>query len=119
MTVLKKLLTALMALALLSSAAVQLNDPDPIRWVLLYGVAALACVLHLFGRCPRSLPLAVLAVSVLWALSLVPSLQPVPLSEVFGEAGMYGPGVEEARELGGLLLVMLGMGPLSGRRSRA
>ncbi len=37
----------LMIAAFLFSVAVQYNDPDPIRWMLVYGLAALACILKL------------------------------------------------------------------------
>ena len=35
-----KILSAAMCLLFVVAMAVQLNDPDPLRWVLLYGIAA-------------------------------------------------------------------------------
>ena len=48
-----------MLAAFLFSVAVQYNDPDPIRWMLIYGLAALACILKLMGRLNWYLPAAV------------------------------------------------------------
>ena len=49
----------LMIAAFLFSVAVQYNDPDPIRWMLVYGLAALACILKLRGRLSWYFPAAV------------------------------------------------------------
>lgn len=38
------------ALVLLFFAALQINDPDPLFWIGLYGIAALGPLLTLFGR---------------------------------------------------------------------
>ena len=63
----------LMIAAFLFSVAVQYNDPDPIRWMLVYGLAALACVLKLRGRLSWYFPAAALgAVALVWAASIAP-----------------------------------------------
>jgi hypothetical protein len=45
-----KVANCLMIAAFLFSVAVQYNDRGPIRWMLVYGLAALACGLKLRGR---------------------------------------------------------------------
>ena len=45
-----------MAVLFAFAAAVQCNDPDPLRWMAMYGLAMLACGLALAGRLPRLLP---------------------------------------------------------------
>jgi hypothetical protein len=56
-----------MAALFLFAAAVQYNDPDPLRWMAVYGLAALACVLSLARRLPRVVPVLVGLGAVAWA----------------------------------------------------
>ncbi len=55
-----------MALLFLFCMAVQVNDPDPLRWIALYGLAGLSCGLSYFGRLPRMVPLALGWLSFVW-----------------------------------------------------
>ena len=87
------------ALVFAASAAVQLNDPDPARWIALYGAAALVSLATAFRRAPAALHLGIAAVAGIWALTLIPT--------VFRERAFSGNEVE--RELGGLALVALAM----------
>ena len=45
-TTLWKATNALALAAFLFSVAVQFNDPDPLRWVAVYGAAAIVCLLQ-------------------------------------------------------------------------
>jgi hypothetical protein len=85
----------LLAVLFAASAAVQYNDPDPLPWLVIYGVAAVSSAWSAFGRPPFALLLAVAAVAFVWALLLVPG--------VMNEAAFTG--TEEERECAGLLLV--------------
>lgn len=109
-----KAFNALMALLFLLSAAVQLNDPDPLIWITVYVLAALFCVAHGFRQLPPFLPFAFSLFTFLWALSLVPAFWgQAPVSQVFGHVEMKSEAVEVAREFGGLMIVsawMLGLG---------
>jgi len=101
----------------LLSAAVQYNDPDPVRWMLVYLSAAAMCVLQYRGTGKRLLPRLLFLVSLLWMGSLLPSIiGHTTLAEVFASLTMQTREVEEARECGGLLLVALWAGFLSIRR---
>ena len=117
-----KLLNLVFAVAFLLAALVQYNDPDPWLWIGMY-LLALACALafHRDRLHPR-FGLAVALLALAWALTLIPTVvsHPPALSDVFADVKMYGPGVEEAREAGGLLLVAGWIGTLSlvGRRRR-
>jgi len=95
-----------MALLFVFAAAVQYNDPDPLRWMAIYLAAAAACVLAVLHRLPRWLPMAVGLVALAWAATLAP--------HVFGRVGwgemveaweMKDVRVEEGREMYGLLIV--------------
>ena len=92
-----------------ASAALQLNDPDPVGWFLLYACAAGLCLLHALGFAARPAALALAGVAVVWASSLVPG--------VLASAAFTGS--EEERELAGLLLVALVSAALGRRRAPA
>jgi len=98
------------------AAAVQYNDPDPVRWMLVYLAAAGMCLLQFRKQRQRLLPALLLVGSLLWAGSLLPGFigQATP-AEIFASVTMQTRAVEEAREFGGLLLVALWAGVLGFR----
>lgn len=77
------------------SASLQLNDPDPVRWVVLYAAAAAVCILHLVTRVRSFVPYALAAVAGCWAATLLPG--------VLEAAALTG--TEEEREFLGLGIV--------------
>lgn len=87
------------------SLVVQLNDPDPLRWILLYGAAAVVCGLE--ARRARSWPFAavLVLVSLAWAAWIAADLEIVPVATLFDTWEMRDTAVEETREVGGLLIV--------------
>lgn len=94
-----------MLAAFIFSVVVQYNDPDPVRWMLIYGLAALACILELRGRLKWYLPAAVGAIAFGWAVSLAPHvIGKTTFGEMFQSFEMINTVVEEAREMGGLLI---------------
>ena len=100
----------LLAVLFAYAASIQLNDPDPGRWIAVYGIAALISLLAVF-RPPRPIVPWVLAVLALgWAATLVPG--------IYREAAFTG--TEEERELVGLVIVAAWMGAVgaAGRRIR-
>ena len=95
-----------MAVLFFLGTAVQYNDPDPWRWVAVYGGATLACALHLARRLPRWLPVVLGGVSFVWGVLLLPGvLGKVCFVELFQEIGMDSPEIEVGRETFGLLLI--------------
>ena len=108
-----KVANCLMIAAFLFSVAVQYNDPDPIRWMLVYGLAALACVLKLRGRLSWYLPATLGAAALGWAASIAPRvIGKTTFGDMFQSFEMINSVVEEAREMGGLLIVAAWMGVL-------
>ena len=103
-----RVLASIAALLFAYSAALQLNDPDPVRWFLLYGFAALVCVLHVLTRVPCFVPYTLTGVAVVWAATLLPS--------VLASASLTG--TEEEREFAGLALVAAVCAVLGRRSSR-
>lgn len=100
----------IMAFVFLLCMAVQYNDPDPLRWMTIYGLALIGCVLYI-GRLRWPFPAAVGVATLLWAASIVPHVmgKSVPMNEVFGTMRMVNETVEESREMGGLLIVAIWM----------
>jgi hypothetical protein len=102
-----------MIAAFLFSVAVQYNDPDPVRWMLIYGLAALACNLKVRSRLRWYFPAAVGVTAFVWAASIAPRvIGKTTFGEMFQAFEMINSVVEEAREMGGLLIVAAWMGVL-------
>jgi hypothetical protein len=109
-------MVALFALATL----VQFNDPDPIRWIAIYGAVVLLSALVLTRRrLSPYLPGALALLSVGWALSIVVSGPGwSEYGHMFDAWEMKSLPIEEAREASGLLLAALWMAALSYRARR-
>lgn len=96
---------AVMATLFLFGAAVQYNDPDPLRWMAIYLAAATACVLATLDRMPRMLPILVGLAALVWMATLAPHvLGRVGFGEMVAEWEMKDARVEEGREAYGLLI---------------
>jgi hypothetical protein len=108
-----KTLNLIFLVAFLLSILVQFNDPDPLRWIAIYSIMVVICGLHHFAQLRWYIAAIAIVVSVVWIVSLLPALnQGVPWSEVLGSLTMQNDTVEEVREIGGLLLVLLWAGVL-------
>ncbi|MCG3143114.1 MAG: hypothetical protein HONDAALG_00435 [Gammaproteobacteria bacterium] len=109
-----KILNYLMTAAFLFSVVVQYNDPDPARWMLIYGLACAACVLAIRGRLKWIFPAAVGIAALAWAMTLAPDvIGKVAFGELFEAFEMKDERVEVAREFGGLLIVAFWMAALT------
>jgi len=85
-------------------AIVQVNDPDPIVWILGYATASLLSLAAAFGK-PHRVANAVAAIVFgLWFLSLAASLVGAP-QEAFTSFQMQAESHEEPREAAGLALL--------------
>ena len=90
------------------SVVVQVNDPDPFRWIAIYSAAALACLLG--NQLHWTVPVAIGLVALGWAATLAPNvLGRVPFLSMFEEFEMKSLAVEESREMYGLLIVAFWM----------
>jgi len=108
-----KLLNYLMTVCFLFSVVVQYNDPDPVRWMLIYGLACAACVLAILNRLNWIFPAAIGLVALAWAMTLAPNvIGKVAFRELFEAFEMKDERVEVAREFGGLLIVTFWMAAL-------
>ena len=85
--------------------ALQYNDPDPIRWMLIYGAAMVISILMPMKRDAAKLGLVVALIALVWAAMLILGIyDKVTLSDVFLKMSEKGGAVEEEREAGGLLI---------------
>ena len=95
-----------MSLLFAFAAVVQVNDPDPFTWILIYSLAIIACVLAIMRRGHWLVPASIAGLAVIWAVTISPRvLGDVPFLDMFGAFEMRDVGVEESREMYGLLLV--------------
>ena len=95
--------SAAMALLFVFAAVVQWNDPDPLAWIVLYGLAATLAGLAARGRArfaPNAAAAALFTALVLW---WAPSLEDAR-GEAFTSVQMKAAEDEEPRETIGLLL---------------
>lgn len=90
---------AVIAVVFALFAVIQINDEDPLPWILLYGVTATFAVLKMFVRRRSVWCLVVASIALLWALSLVPA--------ILDESRFTGTELE--REFLGLVLVAVAM----------
>jgi hypothetical protein len=105
-----------MALMFTFSVIVQANDPDPWRWMLLYGVAAGACLLAFRRGLRWWVPAVVGVIALIWSATIAPRVVGrVAFLDMFEEFEMKNAGIEESREMYGLLLVALWMAVLTAR----
>jgi hypothetical protein len=83
----------------------QYNDPDPVRWMIVYGTAMGISALLPFDRRVAAFGLAVGALALVWAAILIYGIWgKVALSDVVEKMSEKGGAVEEEREAGGLLI---------------
>ena len=100
-------LNAGMAALFAFAVAVQFNDPDPARWVAIYGAACLvAVIVAVRGTVPIWLPAAVALVALVWGVVLgfdIPGAD--AFAGMFDAWEMKSATIEEARETTGLFIV--------------
>ena len=88
-----KILNYVMAAAFIFSVIVQFNDPDPLLWMLIYGLAGAACVLAMRRRGIRSARVPHNGACGAGSQGMVPELPaalPVPADQASGKpAGQW------------------------------
>jgi hypothetical protein len=105
-----RLLSAIFTGLFLLGAAVQYNDPDPLRWMAIYLAAAVSSAFAARGRVAWQLPAAVALVALIWAATLAPAvIGSVEPGELVAAWEMKDERVEEGREMYGLLIIAVWM----------
>lgn len=103
------LANGIMLLLFLFAGVVQFNDPDPLVWMGLYGVAAAVCGLEIRRRAPAWAPMSLAVIALVWAGTIFSRVHGVPISSLFAEWEMRDLRIEEAREMYGLTIVGIWM----------
>ena len=110
-----RIVNGVMALLFAVAVAVQYNDPDPIRWMALYGAALVVTLMAAArGRAPVFAAAVVGGIALAWGVYwAVTSGTPLALYEhMFDAWEMKNTAIEEAREASGLLIVAAWMAVL-------
>lgn len=107
-----KILNLFLAVMFVLFAFVQINDPDPVLWILIYGLMAVACVLAAFKYYFPKILFVVLLVyvgySFVYYAGVTEWLRSDDKSMLFDNiAKMQYPYIEESREFLGLFICML------------
>ena len=105
-----KFINGFLGLLFLVIAAVQINDPDPVLWVLVYLFTAMICLQGILGR----LKIYYLIVGVITFVALASTkvagvidwMSAGEQSEIFGEMTGERPYVEDTREFFGLIMAL-------------
>ena len=109
-----KIVNFVLALLFALFAIVQYNDPDPLRWIVLYGFVAFISLMAGFRKYYTWLNWLGIIVCIIWSATLFPSIreligehQPSDLVESMQATKPY---IEGSRESLGLLLSALVLG---------
>jgi hypothetical protein len=109
-----------MLVLFLAAAGLQYNDPDPLVWIAIYGLAASACGLHAAHRLAWSFAASVGVAALIWAATFAPRvLGTASPGDLVQSMKAETPQVEESREALGLLIVAAWMAGLAVRARRA
>lgn len=101
-------------------AALQYNDPDPVRWMAMYLAAAAVAALAL-RRHPATAPAAAVVglVALIWSLTYLPAvLRHGQVLSMFDEWEMRNEEVLQNREMFGLMIIAAVMAVLFWRSPR-
>jgi hypothetical protein len=117
----KKIMLLLLALVFLASAYVNMNDPDPLIWVLAYGATAALFILAVLGRSDRRISgWFALALGV-WMLTMLPGMIDwfrLGTPSITAKMKATEPHIEVVREFLGLLIAVVALAWLSFTTSR-
>ena len=107
-----KVFNLLLAAMFVVFAFVQVNDPDPVVWILIYGAMAVTCILAAFSRYYPVLLIVLLVAYVAYSVVFFPGvaqwLQSEDKSMLFDDiAKMQYLYIEQSREFLGLLICVL------------
>lgn len=110
---LEKLINYIICAIFFLFAYVQLNDPDPYVWVMVYGLVAILFGVSNFINLPKIMIQLIIVAMVLFALYHVEYFYKWLLSddksELFGDMVYAKPYIEGTREFMGLLIAIVAM----------
>lgn len=87
------------------AASLQYNDPEPVRWIVIYLATAIGTILYIVGRLRWQVSAIIALIALIWASMLVPRVWGrVTFAQLFESWQMANPAVVEGREMYGLLI---------------
>jgi hypothetical protein len=118
-----KILNLLLTIVFLVLSFFQINGPDPIIWILIYGTMAIVCVMAAFEVYVKRFMLLQVIVYVLYAITLFPSFNAWarsanPSLSFDNLDKMQNPYVEKSREFLGLVICLVVLGLYGFRSTR-
>jgi hypothetical protein len=107
-----RIVNFILAVMFLVFAFVQINDPDPVIWILIYGAMAVLSIMAIFNFYPKKFIIGLLVLYVLYSIVYIPGvtewLQQDDKSLLFDDvAKMQYPYVEQTREFLGLMICII------------
>ena len=105
-----KITNGVLALLFTYFAVIQINDPDPVLWVLVYGFTVMICVQAILGRSKMYFlvvgAITFIALATTRFQGVLGWLQSKQPGELFGEMIYDKPYIEESREFIGLMIAL-------------
>jgi Transmembrane family 220, helix len=119
-----RVINFVLAIMFLAFSFVQINDPDPVVWILIYGSMAVVCIMAAFEFYVRRLMLVQAIVYIGYAATMFSSIATWLTSPdkamLFDDiAKMQYPYIEESREFLGLMICLAVLGLYWYRSGRA
>jgi Transmembrane family 220, helix len=107
-----KVLSIILGLMFLAFSFVQINDPDPLVWILIYGSMAVVCFMAAFRYYVRPLMIVQAIAYLVYAATDIPSIttwlkSPDKAMLLDDFAKMHNVYIEESREFLGLVICLL------------
>jgi amino acid transporter len=107
-----RIVNFLLAAMFLVFAFVQVNDPDPVIWILIYGIMAVFSIMAIFEFYPKKFLIGVLVLYALYSLVYLPGLAQWLHSDNKADlfdniAKMENLYIEESRESLGLFICII------------
>lgn len=87
------------------SAIVQYNDPNAVRWMLIYGAACIISILFAREKLNWAMAGIVAGICIFWAIIKIPYLTASGFQHMLDEVRMTSMGITSAREFLGLLII--------------
>ena len=107
-----RIVNFLLAAMFVLFAFVQVNDPDPVIWILIYGIMAVFCIMAIFEFYPKKFMIGVLVLYALYSIVYLPGLAQWLRSDNKADlfdniAKMENLYIEESRESLGLFICII------------
>ena len=109
----KRIISFILFLVFAVFAYVQINDPDPVLWIICYSIVAVICLVRVFNYSWKYINLSIHIILVIASFFFIGGawewLMTDNKSEIFGEMVYEKSYIEETREFLGLTIAAIAM----------